>query len=258
MAVHFEFPYQQAAMTVVKKIEARTSVRIEFEGPRPGWPFSYHLKNIELFLAAPTGAADLFQIDKLSLDLEPLKLLSRRIGARIKVKAAGGVAQGRLDYGLTSDNFIGLKFDRIDMPGFSIAAPQGNGAIEGNLSGSFEISGQNGRIPGSGQGSITIGPGKLSNLKIPNLPLSELDFDAINLEFTLDNNQITLDRLEVIGVQGGLELKGRIRDFKQLRLYLTGQARLGPKEKPLFSTKLRISGTMSKPIVRTTSKKTGK
>ncbi|MFH1139345.1 MAG: type II secretion system protein GspN [Pseudomonadota bacterium] len=255
LAAHYTFPYQAAGQALRDRIPALGPLHFEFEGPEPGKPLTYFLGNLSLDLDVPSGRTRLIAADQVRLNLHPLALLGRKAAVDFRVQAAGGESLGRAVYHLTGKHELTLEIEQIDLPTFELALPGGQGRISGKLTGRAIILGENDTLPVGGEGVLRMEKGRIAEIKVPDLPLDEFEFDLLTLGFKLEPNQIIVEKLEIEGPQGGVSLSGRIVDLRKPRLNFTGQARLGPVDSPLFSANFQTTGPLAQPRVRVTSTK---
>ena len=205
-------------------------------------------------LLGSDAVVPLFGFQRVSLDLEPLSLLTGRLSAGLLARTGTGRARGRLDYRFSGDRDFQLKVEELDLPDFAVAWPQGV-SVKGRLLGRVTVIGQGQVLPAGGRGSIRIESGRIDGLKIPGLPPAGLKFDRLVFEFRLGRGLAIVDRLKIEGPQGGLELTGRINDFNNPRLDLMGSAHLGSGEQPSARLRLRLTGPASRPQIKVTSLK---
>ncbi len=254
-ALHYRFPYQAAFEAARRTLEARSPLRIAYDGIQPGLPLTYEITGLAVSARTPAGDIKLADIDRVRLRLGFFSLLTGRASLAVKALAGQGGLNGQVDYRLWGNRELRLVLDNIDLPDFSLAQPSGQGAIQGRLAGSLTVLGAKGVVPTGGQGSLVIGPGRIDDLQLPQLPISSLEFDRLSLEFKLQPNVVELTGLQAEGQQGVLSLSGRINDFQNLRLSLAGSARLGSAEQPLAQADFRVLGTATNPRVKITSMK---
>ena len=55
LAVHFQFPYRQAALVGKQQLENEGPLRIDFKGPDPLWPLYYRMNLVQVAMASPNG-----------------------------------------------------------------------------------------------------------------------------------------------------------------------------------------------------------
>ena len=254
LAVHYKFPYGPAAEAVKGALESQSPLRVSFDGPRPGAPFRYGMQNVELALKGPSEDMPLARFDRITFKLQPSGLLSGEARLAFTALSDGAASTGRLDYLVGSPPGFRFTVNRIDLPAFTLSGPQGS-SVSGSVTGRIAVEARPGTSGFSGGGTIEMGQGRISGLQIPDLPLSELEFDRITLEFTLEGDQIKIAGLTVSGPQGGLNLSGQIQNLAAPNLQLKGEARMGPAEQPLASASIRVSGPAAAPNVRVSNVK---
>ncbi len=252
-AVHYSFPYRPAALSAARQAASSGLIKIDFEGPRPGWPLTAGMTQFDLGLVTPQGTMPLFLFERIDFRLDPTSLLSRRARVKFNAKAGEGYIRGIMVYQLNDPRELKLEVTEMDLPGFSLTQAPGQGTITGRLRGVIEVLGKDGVLPVDGSGSLQLGPGRVSDLNYPNLPLAELDFEKLDIDFKLKRGQILVEKLELESAQGVVSVTGRVDDLKKLRLNLTGTATVGPADEPLFKAAFRITGSATKPRVKVTS-----
>ena len=184
-----------------------------------------------------------------------MSLLSRNAAALFDAVTAQGHISGRASYHLTGKNEVHILVEEIDLPDFNLNEPTGKGGINGHLTGTIEVLGLGKIIPTGGQGTVTIASGRLHDLNIPDLPLTELNFDSMEIKFKLDKTQIMIEKMSMESQQGGFTLSGRIQNYRRPVLHLNGSAHMGPADKPILTTSFRITGPIFKPEVKVFSTK---
>ncbi|MFH1092236.1 MAG: type II secretion system protein GspN, partial [Pseudomonadota bacterium] len=248
LTAHYRFPYQLVARTAVKNLEVSSPLRISFSRLKPGLPFTYGFDDVKLSLSLPTGEMPLLTLNKVNLNLNPWSLLSSRFNFSLKAHSGQGGLSGRIEYDYFGQREFQLEIKEIKLPQFTLTLPKGAGGLSGQLSGHMLIRGKAGVVPTDGQGSITLTQGRVSDIKISTLPVSELDLDSLEVEFKLNQDKVQITRLEGRARQGELRLVGQILGFKNPRLLLSGQMRMaGAAGKPLVKSSLRITGTLDDP-----------
>ena len=248
MAAHYGFPYASAARLLARNIEASAPMRIGFDTPAPGRPFVCRVPGIRMDLVTPNGGLRLMEGGRLTLRLHPLSLAAGRVRADFTLEQGRNRADGHVDYALFGSNQLVLKIERMNWPDFSLTDPGERTTIRGKLGGSARMESRDGLLS-SGSGSIHVQDGRLTGMNVPDLPLKDMDFQRLDVEFSLTPSRVNLKRVEVAADQGGLTMAGRIQDFKRQALFLSGTARLGPAERPLASFRFRVLGTLTVPRV---------
>lgn len=255
LAVHYKFPYRPAALALKSQIEAMGPLRLSFDGPRPGWPLTIYVDRLTIGLALPEGNWQVLKIDQLRLKLSPFSLIFGKFRMTFTWRSGPGRTTGHLEYQVTGERDLKIELDELDLPGLTWSDPQGQGSLQGRLRGKMTIIGQGEVIPTGGYGAIDLGPGKLEGLKVPNLPISNVDFDKLEARFKMDKQQVTIEKLEMDGPQGAFTLQGWMKDYRRPQISLTGQARLGPIQQPLARGDLRLTGPLTQPVVSVTGLK---
>ena len=255
-AAHYTFPYQAVGQAIRDKFPNIGPLTFTFEGPEPDRPLAYSLNDISLDLNLPgVAASHLMDIDRIRAAINPLSLVKGNADVGFRIKAAGGESIGRAVYGLRGEHDLRIEMPELSLPEFVLDEPGGKGRIQGRLSGSLVILGQGQVVPTGGEGVIRLEQGKISNINVKELPLTELEFDSLVLEFKLDKGLMIVEKLDMQGQQGGFSLTGRVMNFQNPRLNMTGQAHMGPADNPLFSASFQISGPADRPRVKVTSTK---
>jgi len=256
-ALHYKFPYAQAARLITRQIEARSPLKVRFDHPEPGRPFVLLVNNLRLELALP-GAnpgelIELPEFSQLKLILQPWTLVLGRLDLRFQAQAAPGQMSGRISYRLLGENKIILDIEKVSLPNFSMDHPAASGRLQGRLSGQAVFTGARQAFPTYGQGSLSLGQGRIEGLQLPQVPLTALDFDRANLNFDLDGRQINIKELNLSGPQGRISLTGRVSDLTRLQLNLSGSAQLGPADRPLAGLTFHLTGAAARPRLQVTS-----
>ena len=251
LAVHYRFPYHRAALAGLAQIQASTPLRVTFRGPQPGLPLFTTAENVDLGWAAGKEIHTLLFFEKIRFRLKPLSLLAGRLSEAFTAISGKGRITGDLSRRLMGQKDFEIHVEEMDLPDFVLAAPGGQGKIEGRLTGRIDLTGQN-RLDGiTGSGAIAMGPGRLSDLNLPNMPLTELEFDTFTLEFRLEKGRLFVEKCQMEGPQGGMALTGQVRTvFVRPQLELSGVAHMGPADKPMMRTAFRISGSPANPLVQ--------
>jgi len=256
-ALHYKFPYAQAARLITQRLEARSPLTVRFDHPEPGRPFVLLVNNLRLGLALP-GAnpgeiIDLPEFSQLKLNLQPWTLVLGRLGLRFQAQAAPGQMVGRVSCHLLGENKIALDIEKVNLPNFSLDHPAASGRLQGRLSGQAFFTGTRQAFPTSGQGSLSLVQGRVEGLQLPQVPLTALDFDRADLKFDLNGRQINIKELSVSGPQGRISLAGQVNDLTRLKLNLSGSAQLGPADRPLAGLTFHLTGTAARPRLQVTS-----
>jgi len=256
-AVHYKFPYPQAARLISQRLEAHSPLTATFDDPEPGRPFILLVKNLRLGLtlpgANPGETVDLPEFSQLKLNLRPWTLVLGRFGLRFQAKAAPREMAGRVSYHLFGENEIALEIENINLPNFSLNHPAASGRLQGRLAGQAVFAGSRQAFPTSGRGSLSLAQGRIEGLQLPQVPLTALDFDQAVLKFDLNGKQINIKELNVSGPQGRISLAGQVSDLTRLYLNLSGSAQLGPTDRPLAGLTFRLTGTAARPRLQVTS-----
>lgn len=257
VAVHYKFPYRQAAKVAVTRAEAATPIRLGFDGPYPGYPLFYHLKRVTVDLAMPSENFPLFYFDRVRFKLEPLRIAARRIKVDFLAWSGKGKVNGWVEYLPTGNRDFKLQINNIDLPDFIMADPKGRGTLQGHLRGHMTVLSTNGVLPTGGEGELEIGPGNLSDIKYPNVPIKQLSFERLNLKFKLERNLMIVEDFKLEGKEGSAQITGRIQNFKKPIIDLKGTGVMGPVEKPLMSAEFQISGPLNHPVSKVKTKMGG-
>jgi type II secretion system protein N len=251
LAVHYRFPYHQAAQAALARLQASSPLRLTFRGPEPGLPLITKAENVDLGWIANKEEHTLFFFEKVRFRLKPLGLLAGRLNLAFRAQSGTGQVEGLLSRRLMGSKDFEIHVEEMDLPEFLFAAPGGQGRIEGRLTGRVDLTGQD-RLDGiQGSGSIVMGPGKLTELNLPNMPLTELDFDTFNIDFRLEKGRLFVEKCRMEGPQGGMTLTGQVRNaLTRPQLNLSGVVHMGPADKPMMSTPFRITGMADNPSVQ--------
>jgi type II secretion system protein N len=251
LAVHYRFPYHRAALAGLAQLHSSTPVRVTFRGPEPGLPLITKAENVDLGWVANKENHTLLFFEQARFRLQPLRLLTGRLGLGFQAQAGKGRVAGRLSRRLMGQRDFEIHVVEMDLPDFALAIPGGRGRVEGRLTGRVDLTGQN-RLDGiAGTLAIAMGPGRLTELNLPDMPLTELDFDTFSLEARLEKGRLAVEKCQMTGPQGSMTLNGQVRNIMSRPLLeLAGTAYLGPAEKPMMRTTFRISGSPANPRVQ--------
>ncbi|MEW6262527.1 MAG: type II secretion system protein GspN [Thermodesulfobacteriota bacterium] len=253
LAAFYHFPFGPAVREIKREIEAAGPLRLEFDAPEIGRPFSVILNRLNASLAFPEGRLPLFQAARLNLDLKPWRLAWGRIGLNLNMESAQGRLKGWLEAGIAGQREIRLDLEEIVLPAFSLADPQQRMSLSGRLEGRARVMGRAEVMPTAGQGRLAITGGRLTGLNVPGLPFSQLDFDRLEAIFKLDSRQVTLESLKIESRQAEVELKGLIQDYRRPRLALTGRASLLMNGQTLAGLDMSVTGPLTKPVIKTSA-----
>ncbi|MEW5725255.1 MAG: type II secretion system protein GspN, partial [Thermodesulfobacteriota bacterium] len=190
LAAHYQFPYRKAARLIKERLESSGPVRLDFEGPFPGRPFVCRLDRVRVGLAGPGGTIEVFRFDQVRLGLKPWSLAAGRLALSFNPEGGGDRAEGLASLRLFGVEDLRLEVRDLDLPGFVLIDPLSQARLAGRLTGGFTITARDGFIPGDGEGSFRLGPGRVEGLHLPQVPLTGLDFDRADFVFKIQGGQV--------------------------------------------------------------------
>ncbi|MBW2059933.1 MAG: hypothetical protein JRI95_00055 [Deltaproteobacteria bacterium] len=250
IAAFFEFPYEAAADLLKNRIEASAPLRLELSAPRAGFPFSLNLNELNIGLADSSETLWVFKSNRVRLRLKPTRLLIGRICGLIEAEAWEGRVKGRFEYQLFGSQQFCLSFSEIEIPGFSLRGPGQSGVVSGTLRGRLVACGQGQVFPHHGSGRMSLGPGRFTGRPLPDLPSLSLDFDLLDLDFSLGRDQVTIKNLALKNPEINIKLAGRIINLKEPVLILSGSALLGPANRLRTRINFNLTGPAIQPRLK--------
>jgi len=250
IAIFYEFPYDAAVRVVQNRIEISAPIRLQLSPPKPETPFSLSLNKLNIATAAPLETLWLFKSSQAKVILRPTRLLGGRISGRIEAAAWDGRIKGTFEYQLYGPKKFCLTLTEIDFPNFSLTDGNESFMLTGKLQGQSAICGQNETILQSGSGVIKIESGRFSGRPIPNSPKVEVDFELLELYFSVEKDKIVIKGLNIKSPATNLKLNGLIQNLKNPFLALTGSVNLGPANQPKTRINFNLTGPADNPRLR--------
>ena len=217
-------------------------MRLSFNGPYPGRPFRSSLDQVDVGLVSPQGILPLILFEKVDLKPRLFSLPAGRLALDYAAETNKGYVLGYMAWRPLAKDSLCFEIREMDLPDFTLPGLPGQGRISGRLTGTLIVEGQEQAMPSGGRGLFKIGPGRISGLSLPQVPAGDLDFKLLTLEFDLDPQGMNFTKISLDGGQTGVELTGRVDNYQNPWLNLTGTARLGPADQPMFSAPIQITG----------------
>jgi type II secretion system protein N len=255
VAFHYNFPYDKTLARVAADLESQGPLKIDFGSPERKLPLTVRVPDVKVEIAWPEGTYPLIKLDRVDLSIRTWALLLGQMRVDIEGGGDNQTLRGKMVTGLFGNSDLRVEIDKIDLPQFIFTDPTEKTAITGHLTGSIIAQGSNTAFPQASQGRLILEAGKITGLNIPNIPVRNFDFDRIELEFELENKNVTIKNLLARGPQTEMKLTGRVLNYLHPTFNLNGSARLGPANAPLASATFQITGSAAAPKVVITSGK---
>jgi type II secretion system protein N len=219
----------------------------------PALPYGIKLKNIVLSSAKPGNV--FFQGNVLYFQPALLSFFQKNAGIDISGSAYGGSFSGSLR--LPSFNRLyppveaKLTFSNIDLGHYPLLKSDLGQQVSGIARGKISYNGTSTASPET-TGALTLYLTKgVYQFAEPLLGMSRMDFDRGEIQATLKNGIIKIDKLEISGTQLNISLKGDITiapDLKNSALNLTGVIQVLTQNK--MKVNVTIGGTLANPVSR--------
>ncbi len=250
VALFYEFPYEPAFRMIRNQIEASSLLRFKLGVPRPKMPFSLSLDKLSVGAAGFPETFWLVTSDEVSIKLKPTRLASGHVSGRFKVAAWGGGIKGRFDYQLFGARTFSLSFTDINFPDFTLVDGNNFGNLTGKLQGHGTVYVQHGAGSRKGSGMVKIESGRFAGRLLPDLPRLKIDFELLELNFSLKDDQLIIESLNMRSPDINGRLTGQIKNFENPVLRLSGSVSLGPANKPKTRLNFILTGPAEKPRLR--------
>jgi len=226
--LYYRFPSDTAkAYLVSQAASARPPMVLSVKGLRPEWPPGILLTGVTI-APGETPREAVFQADSVSIAPTLWSVASGAPLYRIEAHAYQGDMRGHFRIeNRTIGTGVSTSFEFIDLQigDYSYLRSRLGRDVSGILNGEIVYEGlQNRLMEGTGQGTITVGNGKVT-LSQPILGLSAFDFDRLFVTFSLKDRHITLTQVQLDGKTVKGELSGTIAmnsDPPRSRLDLKG------------------------------------
>lgn len=256
LAAHYNFPYRPLALKARQGLEESFPIRLEFKGPEPGFPFSVFIRDIKTGIVQADEILPFFRVQGFRLSFSPLSMAAGRFKASFSSKDSSVRTAGIVEYRPGSEKVLSLNVTELDIPDFMMTMPEKSGTVQGRVKGSFFLTGGLEKDSLEGEGIIKIESGRLEGLKIPQLPLTSLDFDLMTFSFKIKKSIVQVSSIEISSPQGGMNLAGVISNLQAPVVNLNGSAYMGSKENPLTRVQIRITGPAMKPRINVVNPRT--
>lgn len=223
---------------------------LKTESLRSSFPFGIKMKNFSL--GSRSSVTSYIQGQSIDVQFNPFSFLSKSKSAGVDGQAYGGHFSGRFGFASFSKMYPPqegkLIIRDIDLGKCAIIKSLLGRDITGRASGDWTFKNSAER-DSSGTIHLFLKKGYFS-LTEPFLGLSRIDFNRGEVKAILQNNRITLEKMEVFGQQLDCLLNGEIslaEDFMQSQINLNGEMIIAEKK---VKMKINISGTLANPAVR--------
>lgn len=216
----------------------------------PSLPCGFRMKTVTL--GSRTSANIYFQGDAVDLQFKPLSFFRNIKLIGLNGKAYGGRFSGRFGFDAFSRMYPprsgNLVFANIDLGKYPFIRTLIGTEITGKATGKWVFSqSPTGNL--SGTFALSLDKGSFA-LAEPFLGMNRIDFDRGELQATIENGRMTLEKLRISGEQLDCSLTGDIMlagDFKNSRLNLKGDLSISDRKVKMNIT---IGGTLADPQLR--------
>jgi len=223
---------------------------LKTESLRSSFPFGIKMQNVSL--NSESSATSYFQGKSIDVQFNPSSFFRKSKSVGIDGQAYGGNFSGRFGFASFSKLYPPqegkLIIRDIDLGKYAFIKTLLGRDITGRASGDWTFKNSTER-GSSGTIHLSLKKGYFS-LAEPFLGLSRIDFNRGDIKASIQNDRITLEKMELFGQQLDCLLNGEISlagDFKQSQLNLNGEMIIAEKK---VKMKINISGTMANPAVR--------
>jgi len=220
----------------------------------PSLPSGIKLKNLSVYATpAPTDA--LFQGESLDLQFGPASFFRKLKTINFHGRAYGGDFDGSAGF---SDLLLAklptrgkIEFQNIDLARYNPTGVSPFRGMTGRVRGSaFYMTDDAASANPIGKMSLYLGRGSYP-LPEPFLGLNRIEFDRGEIQAQLKNGVVTLEKLEISGVQVSCRLSGDIQmapRVEESRLNLKGVLEISGKNKVRMN--VTVGGTLAQPSFR--------